>query len=428
MKINKTHNEILNYEEFVYELNKQISNHKKVPKKQWNIDSLKYLNGLASEQVRKLINIETRRNDGIFFTESNLAENILKSLEFPIRENMKVYDPACGAGNLLISIMNYVYEVRGEKKMNLSCYGTDIHKSFIKASQARLKINSIRMGLKNDFKSSFKCMSGLPLNEFYSDATHIFVNPPFNMQESENNCTWGSGKVNNAAIFIEKIIENIKPATTICAILPDVLRSGTRYSRWRAMVNRFCIIEKIVLHGQFDIYTDVDVFAIKLTKRNAAVSNIKENFELQNNTDSDYKKIEDSFDICVGSVVDNRDPKKGIERGYIVSRGLPNWSIFDSPDNFRKYNGKAIEPPFVVIKRTSRMNDENRANATIINTKSPVYVDNHLIVLKPKTGLLSDCKKILKILKNNKTNVWLNEAIRCRHLTVKIVSKIPIWQ
>ena len=56
---------------------------------------------------------------------------------------------------------------------------------------------------------------------------------------------------------------------------------------------------------------------------------------------------------------------------------------------------------------------------------NPVFVDNHLIVLKPISGTLRDCKKALAILKENQTNEWLDDKIRCRHLTVKIVSKIP---
>ena len=65
--------------------------------------------------------------------------------------------------------------------------------------------------------------------------------------------------------------------------------------------------------------------------------------------------------------------------------------------------------------------------ATIINTHQPSYVDNHLIILKPKSGLLRDCKTALQILKDQRTDDWLNESIRCRHLTVKIVKQIPVW-
>lgn len=132
------------------------------------------------------------------------------------------------------------------------------------------------------------------------------------------------------------------------------------------------------------------------------------------------------FDVCVGPVVDNRDPHEGTIRKYIVSRGLEGWSeTKDVPLN-RKHKGKSFSSPFVVIKRTSRASDPHRAIATIINMPNPVYVDNHLIVLKPKSGTLKDCFKALEIFKDKRTDDWINDQIRCRHLTVKIASKIPL--
>lgn len=422
-----TYKEILKYDKFVKELNRKISDYRKLPNDLWNEDARQYVDGLASSELRQLVNIETRRKDGIFFTETKLAEKVFNFLTPPVVENMIVYDPACGAGNLLISIMNYVLEQEKGKKINLTFLGTDIHIPFIKASRARIKINALRLGAQNNLKMSFKCKSGFSKTKFYKEATHIVVNPPFNMCEVDSSCKWASGKVNNAALFIEKIIESVNPGTSICAILPDVLRSGSRYAKWRAIVNLHCTIDKFELFGQFDNYADVDIFAVRLTKRTASLLKDVVADRFDQTVKNDRKILLDDFDICVGPVVDNRDPKKGISRGYIVSKGLPNWSVFQSPTNFRKHKGKSFKSPFVVIKRTSRMGDKHRAIATIIKTKSPVYVDNHLIVLSPKSGLLSDCKKLLENLKNQRTDNWLNDAIRCRHLTVRIVSKIPIW-
>ena len=74
------------------------------------------------------------------------------------------------------------------------------------------------------------------------------------------------------------------------------------------------------------------------------------------------------------------------------------------------------------------MSNVHRAVATIINMPENVYVDNHLIILKPKSRKISTCKKALQILKSKLTDDWINTQIRCRHLTTKIVSGIPIWK
>jgi len=55
-----------------------------------------------------------------------------------------------------------------------------------------------------------------------------------------------------------------------------------------------------------------------------------------------------------------------------------------------------------------------------------VYVDNHLIVLQPKKGGIANCRKLLKLLKTQSTDEWIDSQIRCRHLTVKVVSNIPL--
>ena len=178
--------------------------------------------------------------------------------------------------------------------------------------------------------------------------------------------------------------------------------------------------------GQFDKYANVDVYAVMMTKREKVVAKITKDKKVKSANINHAQTINDLFDVCVGPVVDNRDVKEGPLLPYIVSRGLQGWSVQTDIPLTRQHQGKSFESPFVVIKRTSRMGDISRAVATIINIPTPVYVDNHLIILKPKSGEISDCQKALTELKSSRTHNWLNEEIRCRHLTVKVVSAIPI--
>jgi len=84
-----------------------------------------------------------------------------------------------------------------------------------------------------------------------------------------------------------------------------------------------------------------------------------------------------------------------------------------------------ISPPFVVIRRTSSPSDNPRARATIIRGNQSVAVENHLIALKPKSGYVRDCQKLTKMLAKPATDIFLNQRIRCRHLTVSAVKDIP---
>lgn len=429
-----TKGKISDYQQFVEDLNANLRSWLKAPKSEWETFAVKSVNGLASEEVRRLVSLENRKLDGVFFTESTLANRVLQGLQPIFKRNSKIYDPACGAGNLLISVADYLRSGKIILKKDGSFMGTDIHAPFVEAARLRFLINELLFFRsstsdfmqKKDALFTAKQCDGLTQNEFYTQATHIFTNPPFNLVRTKENLTWSKGQVSAAALFIDKIVQNVNAGTSICAILPDVLRSGSRYEKWRRHITKQCVVEKMELLGQFDKYADVDVFSIRFTKKSKQFVTGTSTFE-KAKENAKEKTVEDIFHVCVGPVVDNRDKKMGQVRNFIVSKGLEGWTKQTQFSLTRAHLGKSFKSPFIVVKRTSRMGDSQRAIATIINAKRNVYVDNHLIVLQPKSGRLDDCKEMLRNLKKTETDNWINNKIRCRHLTVKVVSKIPVW-
>ena len=429
-----TNGKISDYQQFVTSLDSNLRTWLKTPKSEWETYAVKSVNGLASEEVRRLVSLESRRQDGIFFTDSVLANRVLQGLRPVFNRDSKIYDPTCGAGNLLISVADYLRSGKVLLKKEGSFMGTDIHAPFIEAARLRFLINELlffggnttNFMQKTDILFATKQCDGLLHNEFYTQATHIFTNPPFSLIQINEKLDWSQGQVSAAALFMDKIIKNIHTGTSICAILPDVLRSGSRYEKWRRHITKQCVVEKIELLGQFDKYADVDVFSIRLTKKSKQFPIGKSTFEKAKETEI-AKTVEDTFKVCVGPVVDNRDKKIGPVRNFIVSKGMEGWTKQTKFTLTRAHSGRSFKSPFIVVKRTSRMGNSQRAIATIINAKNNVYVDNHLIVLQPKSGMLEDCQEMLKNLKKTETDNWINNKIRCRHLTVKVVSKIPIW-
>jgi len=426
--------EIHNYISFVNELQSHFSRYSIQSEKRWIDKALNLVDGLADSELRRLVNLETRRVFGAFFTPTKLAKRVIEDL-FPKQDaNSIIYDPACGAGNLLLATWDYLNANKISPKNEQYLIGTDIHTEFVDAAKGRLAIKRLISAFENTKNSSLNSdcfniiqLDGLTDNDFYKQATHIFVNPPFNLTPVGDEVAWSKGVASTAAVFLDRIIQYVSVGTTITAILPEVLRSGSRYYTWRGMILSNCTNEKVKLLGQFDNHADVDVFAITLKKREAAISLKSSNNKLQ--PERKVKQtIQNNFSVCVGSVVDNRDEHTGKRRGYIVSRGLQGWSVQTDFKLTRKHSGKCFKGPVIVIKRTSRMGDNHRAIATILNTPNPVYIDNHLIVLIPKSGSLQDCQKAMANLMDARTDAWLNKEIRCRHLTVKIVSDIPIWK
>lgn len=391
---------------------------------EWKKTALTYVDGLAGEKLRTLVPLTNRRESGAFFTHSELANKVLQFYKLKFNNNVCFYDPACGAGNLLIAVKTQYESLVRKMGARFRVAGTDIHSEFIDACKLRLKIvDMLENQHADNYNQYIQVANGMECNNYYQQATHIVTNPPFNLIDAPKDIEWASGKVSSAALFIDMIIKHVKPGTQIVAILPDVLRGGSRYDKWRSRVSKSCEINNIKLLGQFDQFADVDVFSVLLTKR---VHEVKDEELLWVAQAINPKKISDLFQVSVGTVVDNRDEHKGPLRPYIVSKGLPGWKEINQIDHTRKHSGKAITSPFVVIKRTSRHGDNSRAVATIIRHPQPVYVDNHLIVLKPLSGRLNDCRNLLKVLKSVSTDNWIDSQIRCRHLTVKVVAHIPL--
>ncbi|MBN9298239.1 MAG: N-6 DNA methylase [Filimonas sp.] len=413
------------YKPFVKDLQALVAGFQGRNDLQWKEKAISSINGLASHELRSRVPLEERRSSGAFFTDTLLGSEILNSYKLTFGNRVVFYDPACGAGNLLISAKSHYEKQLSQKRVRLEVSGTDIHSEFIDASKLRLSIfDLLHQNPAKDYSEQFIVTNGLQPNLFYESATHIFTNPPFNQIEASRSIKWATGKVSAAALFIDAIINNTNPGTEIIAILPDVLRSGSRYQKWRAHVSKYCEIDNIKLLGQFDSFTDVDVFSVMLKKKNLATEESNHDW---NTSVVNPSKVSDFFDVSVGTVVDNRDPHEGIKRPYLISRGLKGWTELRHTDLKRKHKGKMIKSPFVVVKRTSRHGDNHRAIATLVVMPEPVYVDNHLIVLKPLKGGIKACKKLLKSLKSQSTDKWIDDQIRCRHLTVKVVAEIPFF-
>lgn len=215
--------------------------------------------------------------------------------------------------------------------------------------------------------------------------------------------------------------------TTIVAILPDVLRTGSRYTKWRKTIEKCAKIEEIELLGRFDALTDVNIFICRLVIEETTIKDRPSWWTSKANFNHSPQKIGDYFEVRVGPVVPHRHPFEGFSYPYIHAHQLPSWKSVEAISEYRNFSGTTFLPPFVVVRRTSRPDDKYRAVGTIITGDTPVAVENHLIVLKPRSNALADCFRLLAVLQRNETNDWLNERICCRHLTVAALRELPWW-
>jgi hypothetical protein len=355
-----------------------------------------------------------------------------------IRPNTVIADIGCGAGDLTLACANKL-PIGSDLEETLKIWsdhlmGFDIYPEFIDTSKIRLILLAISRGVKiqnssmpnmKDVFPSILKRDFLSCSDEITKASHVIINPPYSEFIASPECPWGTGKVSSAALFMDKCVSNASIGTKIVAILPDVLRSGSYYEKWRQHIESMSEELQITIYGQFDKRTDVDVFILKLVR-----SNYKKRVRTmwwKPIKEAHRGKVGDYFRVHVGPVVPHRHPEKGPCVAYLHAKKLPPWKTVKQMNEYRKFTGTLFEPPFVAVRRTSRPGDK-RAIATILIGKHKIAVENHLIALFPNRKTITECEELLRVLKCPQTDRWLDKRIRCRHLTVGALEDLPWWR
>jgi hypothetical protein len=394
------------------------------------------LDGQPSAELRRRVSIDILRETGAFFTGSAMAKQAISAAGLRFSAHAKVLDPACGAGDLLVAMVDQL-PCSSDLGSTLRDWGRqvlalDLQPDFVRATKLRLALAAIRRqfpAYRKKLPSLDELFPGVGLGsslveeDIYRQATHILINPPFTPVDAPETCAWGSGRVNSAAVFMDACVSGSEPDTHIIAILPDVLRSGSNYAKWRQLLEDRVALKTIQIIGRFDRHTDVDVFVLVGKIRKKLASTPK--FNWIPSEQNGGLRVSDKFDVSVGAVVSYRDPHEGAWFPFIQARDLPSWEAVSAFCHHRRFNGKTFRPPFVAVRRTSRPGDKNRAVGTIIRGRGRIAVENHLLVLRPKDRTLKSCYELLAILKDERSNQFLDRRIRCRHLTVSALTDLP---
>jgi hypothetical protein len=249
----------------------------------------------------------------------------------------------------------------------------------------------------------------------------VLLNPPYGRVPAPADCEWTSGKTTEAALFVDRVLDSSSRGAYVAAILPEVLRAGSRYERWRALVEGRLAVASIQPAGVFDALTDVDVFLLTGDvgrTRTPALAGWTPRVH--------GARLGDLCEVSVGALVDYRDPGVGPWRAYLDARGRGGMQEA-IPQRRRRFAGTVVRPPFVVIGRTNRPNQGAgpRIRATVVRGARPVAVENHLLVLRPFDHTIRGCRALVRLVESDRASAFLDERLRCRHLTVGAVEEIP---
>ena len=430
-------NSMLDYCRYVDAIEQLVEGNRSENLAEWRHRVQLCLDGEPGRVLRREVEIKALRQLGAFFTGTRLARRVTSSLKINNDTSSLFFDPTCGAGDLLLAIAKQLPISKSFRKTldrwNVQLAGCDIAPEFVRLTKARLVLlaaKRCRVCLIDERIFLGDTFTKIVVDDFLShsnlvtEADIVITNPPFGYTLAPNSCGWANGRISAAALFMERIIHSTKYGSRIYALLPEVLRSGTRYIYWRRMISSLGIVRNERSLGMFDQWADVDVYLLDYHKVN---SNCSEHRKHARYFENKRGGVGRRFEIHVGSVVPHRHAEEGQEVPYVHARSLSTWTEHKNILEKRKFTGRLFKPPFVVVRRTSRPGGGKRANAALVCTQEAVAVENHLIVMLPKDGELDTCRALMTRLRSAKTDDWIDKRLRCRHLTTPVLSEMPWW-
>ena len=369
------------------------------------------------------------REKGAFFSGDKLVDFLLKDVSMVKAE---IYDPAAGCGDLLLRYLDKL-ELASSFSESLQewenvVFAAEQEPSFVRLMKLRLWLllylkchGGTKLGqlVIPDLRERFPGVVCCDAFKYHPETMPaiVIMNPPFQQVDSNGAYPWGTGKVSYAAIFLYEMYKRF-PMSRIVAILPDVLRSGSRYEKLRTTVATD-LRSAIRVYGRFDKKTDIDVFVLD-HRPNMCKRVLKDEERKQG------RMICHDFDVHVGAVVPHRDALRGRSCFFLTAVNVPPGSnIIRVKEKIRSVH-KSVKGPFVVLRRTSSPSDKIRCVTSIVSSNHEFHLDNHLIYLKPKVqkSQLKLCRRVCQFLSSRECSAIINGLIRCRHLTVQIVRNL----
>ncbi|WP_320671058.1 hypothetical protein [Patulibacter defluvii] len=387
-----------------------------------------HLDGRAGRELRASVDLDELRRMGAFFTGDKLAATAV-ALAGDWQPRGPAHDPACGCGDLLLAAA-WKLPVTPSLCDTLSIWNTrlsgrDLVPEFIEVAHQRLALLAMLRGARPDGDGLDLAQTLVNIrvgdgrqDEATATAGTVLLNPPYGKVPAPDGTTFAEGVVTDAALWTAAVLRRLPAGAQLIAVLPDVLRSGSRYARFRQAVGQLADVQHVQSHGQFDALTDVDVFLLR-AQRQVAPGRWPAEAPAAGVT------LGEVASISVGPVVDRRDPHLGQWAPYITTRELPQDGVF-IPTRNRRFAKRLFQPPFVVVRRTSRPSTTApRLRAVVIGGNRPVAVENHLIVIAPDAGGMKACETLAVGLAEEHITAWLDQRIRCRHLTVAALRDTP---
>lgn len=405
-----------------------------------NEQAAAHLDGLPYQRLRQGIPVEVRRSYSTFFTSSALRTRLVAPYQNLVSTGAAVLDPACGAGDLLLAAIGALPRTWTAAKLRRHVaarfHGRELVPVLAEVARDRLQL-AVAMVTHSGYPPTtislpkVRAGDGLGADVEYARAELVLLNPPYGRVVLPQSEDWGEGLTSEAAPFTLGVLRRCQAGTYVAAILPDVLRSGSRYRKWRDQVEKVADVEQVEVIGLFDAWTDIDVFIMHMRVRawqGAPRAGRSNAWCGDLHAEPSAVALADVADVSVGDVVPHRHPEAGPSVPYLSVHSAPIGATVRSAPT-RRFAGRLHQAPFVAVRRTSaptRGRGSRIATSIVDGQLGLVAVENHLIVVKPRVDGIEACLQLSKQLTHPSVTAWLEGRLRTRHLTKQAMLEIPM--
>ena len=358
-----------------------------------------HLDGRASYELRAAVPIADLRRLGAFFTGERIARQMIDYASDP-SDWPSIVDPACGCGDLLVAAAWHLPVSPGLEE-TLARWGEQLHgidrvAEFVDVARQRLLLLALRRGARPLVRGRIDLPALLPGlqvgdgldHEGASGARLFLLNPPYGLIPAPSDYASGAGLTSEAALWVDALVTTMREGSRLIALLPEVLRSGSRYARWRDYVATHLDVAYVQSVGQFDALTDVDVFILTADRS----SEPRRCGPSDRAGKSSRRRMHGHGRTGRRST---RSPYR-TERSVHHDEGASARQLH-RPTRQRRYAKRLFKPPFVVVRRTSRPTTNGpRLRPVVVVGDEPVAVENHLLVLVPHRPTAAACRRLAR--------------------------------
>ena len=394
-----------------------------VPGTTESIQALAECVGYEVGRINTVLGRDRRREGGVFFSGERWADLLTDNSEQHVYR--RAIDPSCGTGDLLISVARRQAGLHQSTvpPVQLRLAGLELERAFSAIARSRMKALNAFLSVHNaglKFTSHIRSVDSLSIRWGLRDGDLVLMNPPYHRQIAPKWSTLSQSTVSSAAIFVEEALRQMPIDTGLVALVPDVIRSGSSYRRLRQLISDTSSVLAFDPIGRFSNEANVDVAVLSIRKGAGTF--------MAAPTHQALPTVGSSFDVRVGPVVPHRSRSGGRPLPFAHAGSIKAWEVLEQPGEEASYACSPIDGPVVLIRRTSSPSDAIRARASVVTSKLPIHVENHLIVCRPHSGGVTQCVALMENLRDPRTTALLNRVIRCRHLTTSSIASLPIWE